>query len=153
MIDYTCAMYAETDVCTQEFYGYMYFDDPDWCKGFSISQTCASAIDAFRAAIALIHNADPNQHSYYAEAVCLLHETSERIANHMQWHTRKNIALMLGLAQLYETAAQHIVKVDFHAGYIRSYMQQKAASVHSLLSRMHDLPCRDGGGTAWELDV
>mgnify|MGYP001601914011 CR=1 FL=1 len=124
-----------------EFYGYVYFDDPQWWHRFAVTPECARAIQQFRQAIIALMTEFGEDICSYEAAIHQLWQTSERVVNLMQWHAKRDIAVMVALAQLFEECVDRITPVSSCTEFIRNNLKIKATSIRSLLSTMHDVHC------------
>ena len=125
----------------QEFHGYVYFEDADWWHNFSITKKCAHAIQEFRRAVFALMPHYEHEVQVYEETLYQVWERSEHVVDHMQWHAKRDIALMVALAELYDECVDQITPVNFKTGRIHNYLNIKAESIHSLLSTMHNIRC------------
>ncbi len=124
-----------------QFHGYVLFDDPDWWHCYAVTQECARAIDAFRQAVAALQSGNQKDANAYEATVDHLWELSECVVNHMQWHARRDVAVILTLAQLYDACVDQIMSTTSRTAFIRSCLDTKATAIRNLLSTMHDFPC------------
>jgi hypothetical protein len=122
-------------------HGYVYFDDPDWWRGFGVTEKCARAITEFRQAVAALRPGDQEDISTCEAVIEHVWEISERVANLMEWHAKKDIAVIIALAQLYEACVDRTSPRSFRIERIRANLNTKAESIRSLLLRMHDVRC------------
>ncbi len=122
-----------------ELNGYLYFDDPDWWHCFTVTGECAQAIEEFRQAVNDLELWSGEELDIYEAMMSELWETSERVVNQMQWHAKRDIVVIVELAQLYQACIDRTAPVNFRTECIRNNLKMKAASIRSLLSTMHDV--------------
>ncbi len=124
-----------------EFYGYLLFDEPDWWHDFNITKKCARYIEEFRHAVIPLQSWNGEDAHAYEATIRQLWETSEHVVNHMQWHTKRNIAVLIALAELYEECTDWITPLSFRTEFIRYNLNIKAMCIRSSIARMHDVHC------------
>ena len=135
-------MRSPTSLPKHQFHGYVYFDDPDWWRGFKLTEECARAIDHFRKSVLALQSKETYAEADYERAISRIWEASEDVANRMEWHTTRNIALMVELSRIYDDSVRRILDpVSYYVRHIRDNLRVKAWSIRSLLTTMHDVPC------------
>ena len=117
----------------QEFQGYVYFEDPEWWRGFKVTEQCARDIEGFRSAIAALKPWDGVWLDAYEEMVKGLWKKSEEVLNRMQWDTKRNLALIVELAKLYEECIDRVEAVNFYTKYVRGNLEIKASAIRLLI--------------------
>jgi hypothetical protein len=125
----------------EHFHGYVYFDDPDWWRGFTVTEKCARAIEEFRAAVSALEPWNGKEEIAYEAKMDRLWEQSRRAVELMQWHARKDIAVMVELLRLHEECVDRTEPASYRAGFIRNNLDTTAASFRAVLSTMHGVEC------------